>query len=157
MLLVKLPSGGFGHKNAKIAGLILPGVPLGLLLPTPLSSSRWPYAPLATALVRGVRRNRPSNRFCRPDCDLCELTFLPASQLVAAWLRTRLPPYTALRTALGARRSDGVRFVCSFPSFPPSPESARSGNDGRQTKTCSRCSPPVALHGSTHSPNRSAV
>jgi hypothetical protein len=25
--LVKLPSGGFGHKNAKAAGPLLPGVP----------------------------------------------------------------------------------------------------------------------------------
>src|ERR1700678_618241 len=157
MLLVKLRSGGFGHKNAKIAGLTLPGVPFRLLLPPPLSSSGWPYAPLAIAPARGVRRNRPSNRFCRPDCDLCGLAFPPASLLVTAWLRIRLPPYTALRTALEALRSDGVRFVCSFPSFPPSPESARSGSDGRQTKMCSRCSPPVALHGSTHSPSRSVV
>src|SRR5579862_2138935 len=155
--LVKLRSGGFGYKNAKIAGPLLPGVPLGLLLPTPLSSSHWPYAPLATAPARGVRRSRPSNRFCHPDCDLCEPAFLPAWLLVAAWLRTRSPPYTGLRTALGARRSDGVRFVCSFPSFPPSRPNARSGSDGRQTKTCSRCSPRAALHGSTHSPNRSAA
>src|SRR5580698_438711 len=157
MLLVKLLSGGFGHNNAKIAGLSLPGVPVGPLVPASLSSSRWPYAPLATAPARGVRRNRPSNRSCRPDCDLCELAWLPAWLPVKAWLRTRLLPYTALRTALGACRSDGVRFVCSCPSFRPSPESARSGSDGRQTKTCSRCSPPVALRGSTHSPNRCAV
>src|ERR1700723_2525622 len=103
MLLVKLGGGGFGHKNAKIAVPLLPGVPFGLSLPALLNSSRWPYAPLATAPARGVRRNRPSNRFCRPDCDLCELALLPAWLLVTAWFRTRLPPYTALRTALGAR------------------------------------------------------
>jgi hypothetical protein len=27
LLLVKLPSGGFGHRNAKVAGLLLSGVP----------------------------------------------------------------------------------------------------------------------------------
>ena len=27
LLPVKLPSGGFGHRNAKLAGLLLPGVP----------------------------------------------------------------------------------------------------------------------------------
>src|ERR1700678_954466 len=96
MLLVKLRSGGFGHKNAKIAGPLLPGVPFVLALPAPLSSSRCPCAPLATVLALGVRRSRPSNRFCRPDCDLCEPTLLRRLLFVRHSLRTRSPSYTAL-------------------------------------------------------------